>query len=73
MMTRPTAAVTGVKVGGEAGLKVARLLDDADCNVRFVKLVHGVHNPNYASAMLNAAINNCKQATEIIKTGVEKP
>ncbi len=42
-------------------LKLKRLLDDAVHNVRLVKLGHGVHNVTYATALLNVAIENCKQ------------
>ena len=61
------ATPQGASVGGENGLKVARLLDDAEYNIRFVKLAHGVHNPNYATAMLNLSLENCKKATDILK------
>jgi hypothetical protein len=47
-------------------LEVQRLLDDAGYNVRFVKLARGVHNVNYATALLNTAIENCTQAGKII-------
>ena len=45
-------------------LRLRRLLADAEHNMRFVKLGHGVHNVNYATAMLNVAIEYCRQITE---------
>lgn len=45
----------------EATLKARRLLADAEHNVRFVKFGNGVHNVNYATALLNIAIDNCRQ------------
>ncbi len=50
-------------------LKLQRLLDDAEFNVRFVQLAHGVHNVNYATALLSAAVENC----ESVRLGVENP
>lgn len=50
----------------EDQLKVSRLLDDADYNVRFVRLAHGVHNVNYATALLNAAVECCERVNVII-------
>ena len=41
--------------------RVKRLLDDADHNIRLVKLGHGVHNLAYSTALLNAAIEWCNQ------------
>ena len=67
------ATPEGAKVSGEAGLKVSRLIDDAEYNVRFVKLAHGVHNPNYATAMLSAAVDNCNKATKILKGEIVSP
>ncbi len=42
-------------------LECRRLLADAEHNVRFVKLAGGVHNVNYATALLNVAIENCQR------------
>ena len=36
--------------------------DDADHNIRLVKLGHGVHNLAYSTALLNIAIEWCNQA-----------
>jgi formate-dependent nitrite reductase cytochrome c552 subunit len=61
------ASAEGAKISGEPALKVARLLDDAEYNIRFVKLAHGVHNPNYATALLNVSLENCKKSTALLK------
>ena len=50
----------------EARLKIAQLLDDADYNIRFVKLAHGVHNINYATALLNVSLDRCKEAQDLL-------
>ncbi len=42
-------------------LRLQRLLADAEHNVRFVTLGRGVHNTNYATALLNTALENCQQ------------
>ena len=39
-----------------------QLLADAEANIKLVKLGHGVHNVNYSTALLNVAIDRCKQA-----------
>ena len=48
------------------GGTVQRLLDDAGHNIRLVKLGHGVHNINYATALLNVATDNCKKAGNLL-------
>jgi formate-dependent nitrite reductase cytochrome c552 subunit len=64
-------------VSPETKLAAQRLIDDADYNIRFVKLAHGVHNVNYATALLNVAIENCNQARRLlgdtVATGDQKP
>lgn len=47
-------------------LRVQRLLDDANHNIRLVKLGHGVHNVNYSTALLNYALEQCKKAQSIM-------
>ena len=42
-------------------METRRLLADADHNVRFVKHGFGVHNVNYAMALLNLAIEHCRK------------
>lgn len=44
---------------GPEKLRLARLLDDAQHNLRFVKLGRGVHNITYATALLSVTIDNC--------------
>jgi nitrate/TMAO reductase-like tetraheme cytochrome c subunit len=56
----------GAKISSEDALKVARLLDDADYNVRFVKLGHGVHNVTYATALCNVVLERCREATNLM-------
>jgi hypothetical protein len=60
------AADAAYALTSEDKLRVARLLDDADYNVRFVKLGHGVHNVNYATALLSTARERCERATQIM-------
>ncbi|MEI7835721.1 MAG: NapC/NirT family cytochrome c [Planctomycetota bacterium] len=50
----------------ERPLEARRALDDAAHNIRFVKLGHGVHNVNYAVALLNAAVDFCRQAEKAL-------
>ena len=52
---------------GDGSLRVKRLLDDAEHNIRLVKLGHGVHNLAYSTALLNAAIEWCNQVNPPIK------
>ena len=44
------------------------LLDDAEHNRQLVRLGHGVHNVNYATALLNAATEFCRKAEAIVDT-----
>ncbi|MHC4948821.1 MAG: multiheme c-type cytochrome, partial [Planctomycetota bacterium] len=44
-------------------LEQRRLLADAEHNVRFVRIGRGVHNMNYATGLLNVAIENCRRIT----------
>jgi nitrate/TMAO reductase-like tetraheme cytochrome c subunit len=57
-------ALAGSKLEPVEELRLTRLLDDAQANIRLVKLGHGVHNVNYSTAILNVAIANC---TEVVK------
>jgi nitrate/TMAO reductase-like tetraheme cytochrome c subunit len=57
----------------DGSLRIRRLLDDADHNIRLVKLGHGVHNVAYATALLNAAIEWCDQANPVTKTASAVP
>jgi hypothetical protein len=60
------AAAGRVTLNGTDQLKVNRALDDAAHNIRLVKLGHGVHNVNYATAVLNVAIERCKEADDLM-------
>ena len=62
---RKAAGAGSAVLGAEAELKVMRLLDDAEYNVRFVKLAKGVHNVTYAKALLSAAADNARAALAI--------
>lgn len=53
------AALEGAKLEGTDLLAAQRLLDDAEHNIRLVKLGHGVHNVNYSTALLSVAVENC--------------
>lgn len=64
--TQKLLAKNGGTLDSALKLQVQRLIDDADYNIRFVKLAHGVHNVNYATALLNVAIENCNQASKIL-------
>jgi hypothetical protein len=59
------ASLTGASLSAEDRLKRLRLLDDAGHNIRMVKLGHGVHNVNYATALLNVSLERC---AELLKT-----
>ncbi len=58
-------AVDKAQLKGEDGLSAQRLLDDADHNIRLVKLGHGVHNVNYSTAALNVAMDKCREAMKL--------
>ena len=62
------SANEGVKLSSIDQLEVSRLLDDADHNIRLVKLGHGVHNVNYSTALLNVADERCAAAEKVIIT-----
>lgn len=59
------AAVDAAPLNPTERLKADRLLDDAAHNIRFVRLGHGVHNINYATAALNIAIEWSQQARRL--------
>jgi hypothetical protein len=64
---RVIALANSTQVPATTLRQVKNLLADADHNRRLVKLGHGVHNVNYATALLNAANEFCKKAEEILK------
>jgi len=55
------AAYDRAKACGNSTLAAQRLLDDADYNIRLVRLGHGVHNIDYSTALLNKAIEWCNE------------
>jgi nitrate/TMAO reductase-like tetraheme cytochrome c subunit len=63
------AAIAKATLDGTALLKAKRLLDDADHNIKLVKLGHGVHNVNYATAALNVATERAEEALKIATGG----
>jgi nitrate/TMAO reductase-like tetraheme cytochrome c subunit len=63
------ALVNASSVAPMEKLRAQRLLDDAIQNIRLVKLGHGVHNVNYATAALNVAIDHAREARRIAGAG----
>jgi len=59
-------ALAKATLAPERELEVKRLLGDAEHNVRFVKLGHGVHNVTYATALLNVAVERSTAAEKLI-------
>ena len=62
------AAVEKSPPKGMQLLRIRRILDDAAHNIRLVKLGHGVHNVNYSTALLNYAVEKCKEAGAVLPT-----
>jgi hypothetical protein len=60
---RAKQALEEAELSPQRNLEMRRLLADAEHNVRFVKLAGGVHNVNYATALLNVAIERCGRIT----------
>ncbi len=60
------ASVSRANLPAVDQLRVDRLLDDADHNIKLVKLGHGVHNVNYATAVLNVAVDRCNEVARVI-------
>lgn len=61
------------RLAGEGLLKARRLLDDAEHNIRLVKLGHGVHNVNYSTALLNVATDNCIDVCKMLGAAIQLP
>jgi nitrate/TMAO reductase-like tetraheme cytochrome c subunit len=61
--------VTAAEVPAAVRRRAELLLADADHNRRLVSLGHGVHNFNYALALLNAALDFCRNADAALATG----
>ncbi|MCC7147068.1 MAG: NapC/NirT family cytochrome c [Phycisphaeraceae bacterium] len=57
----------------ETALQARRLLDDAQHNLRLVKLGHGVHNVTYATALLSVAVDYSHQVLDLIDPPSAKP
>jgi hypothetical protein len=57
---------SGTAPSTETALKAAQLLDDAEYNIRFVKLAHGIHNVTYATALLNVAVERSHEAQALL-------
>jgi len=55
-----SALIAANKQGAEL-LAAERLLDDAEHNIRLVRLGRGAHNVTYATALLNYALDNCER------------
>jgi nitrate/TMAO reductase-like tetraheme cytochrome c subunit len=62
---RAAAVVSGAQLPARALQQAEALLADAEHNRRLVHLGHGVHNINYAAALLNTAIEFCQAAEAI--------
>ncbi len=62
------AAVAAAGLPAPAQRRAEILLADADHNYRLVKFGHGVHNVNYARAVLNAAVEFCRKVEELCKS-----
>jgi nitrate/TMAO reductase-like tetraheme cytochrome c subunit len=64
------AAVSAFEASGLEGTdreRVRQLLNDAGHNVRFVRNGHGVHNMNYATALLSVARQRSDEAMRLIQ------
>ena len=53
-------------LSGEEHQRVRELLEDAEHNIRLVKMGHGVHNVNYATAVLSVAVERCQEAQDLM-------
>ncbi len=53
-------------------LTLRRYIADSEHNLRLVKLGRGVHNINYATALLNVAIENCEKVSGAAIDGDER-
>lgn len=68
---RSAADAAKKSLSAEQKLQVTRLLDDAEHNIRLVKLGHGVHNVNYSTAVLNVAVENSRRARNLATGGAD--
>jgi nitrate/TMAO reductase-like tetraheme cytochrome c subunit len=60
-----TAEARAAQMSPEQRKQADQLLADAAHNVRLVKLGHGVHNVNYATAVLSVARENCNKVRRL--------
>jgi nitrate/TMAO reductase-like tetraheme cytochrome c subunit len=67
LLAGASAAVAKARLSDSQHLAVQRLLDDAEHNIRLVRLGHGVHNITYATALLSVAADRAAQASTLIK------
>ena len=66
---RALATVNAWNASPAQKLPAQRLLDDAAHNIRLIKLGHGVHNVNYATAALNVALERSREANRLAGAG----
>jgi nitrate/TMAO reductase-like tetraheme cytochrome c subunit len=63
---RVSTLVAQAELSAPALRRAENLLANADHNRRLVRLGHGVHNVNYAAALLNAANEFCHKAERLV-------
>ncbi|UCG32031.1 MAG: NapC/NirT family cytochrome c [Phycisphaerales bacterium] len=74
LYARTEAALAGAELSASTRRRARSLLADAEHNRLLVKLGRGVHNVNYATALLNAANEFCRQAEAMVaRTAAESP
>jgi hypothetical protein len=52
-------------------LKAQQFLDNAEHNIRLVKLGHGVHNVNYSTALLNMAVEDSAKVVGMLGSSTQ--
>jgi hypothetical protein len=67
------ARLATVTLSASQKLAVQRLLDDAEHNIRLVRLGHGVHNVTYATALLNVAAARAGAASTLMNQEAGPP
>jgi acyl-CoA thioesterase FadM len=63
--------MSATALDARTALEARRLLADAEHNVRFVKHGFGVHNLNYAMALLNVALENAGRVLDLSGAAAE--
>ncbi len=66
-------AVAGADLSPSNRRRARILLGDAEHNRKLVMLGHAVHNVNYATALLNAANDFCRQAEDLARSAGSRP